>query len=155
VLSHEIDEVLGSGSNLNAGDGNIRPPDLFRYSSNNIGTRNFTTSGDDAYFSIDGGTTLLARYNQVAGADYGDWWSQGGHLPVRVQDAFGTPGSDPDLGVEMIVLDSIGWTLASAIPVAVPTPVLQVTRSGSTVNLSWNSAVGKTYQLQYRTNLLQ
>ena len=150
VVSHEIDEVLGTSSDL--GQANIRPPDLFRYSS--TGARSFTTSGDDAYFSIDGGTTLLARYNQNAGADYGDWWSYTTHSPVRVQDAYGTPGTAPDLGVELTVLDSVGWTLVSAIPVVVPQPVVHESRSGATLTLTWNSAIGAKYQVQYTTNLV-
>src|SRR5262249_10193138 len=83
VVSHEIDEVLGTASGL--GEANIHPPDLFRYSST-PGARNYTTSGDNAYFSLDG-TNLLARYNQSGSGDYGDWWSSGAHTP-QVQDAF-------------------------------------------------------------------
>lgn len=150
VVSHEIDEVLGTSSGL--GQTDITPADLFRYSS--TGARNYTTSGDDAYFSIDNGTTLLARYNQNASGDYGDWWSISSHSPVRVQDAFGTPGTDPDLTVELTVVDAVGWTLVSAIPVTVPQPILQqVSLSGTTINLTWNSAAGAIYQLQYNTNL--
>ncbi len=151
VLSHEIDEVLGTSSGVSGTV--IQPADLFRYSSE--GARSFTTSGDDAYFSIDGGATLLARYNQNASGDYGDWWSISTHSPVRVQDAFGTPGSDPNLGVEMTVLDSVGWDLVGALPVVVSAPVMQATLAGTTVNLMWNSVPGASYQVQYTTNLEQ
>lgn len=149
VASHEIDEVLGTSSGL--GQANISPPDLFRFSGPT--SRNFTTSGDSAYFSIDNGTTLLAQYNQNSGGDYGDWWSISAHSPVRVQDAFGTPDSAPDLGVELIVLDSVGWTLVSAIPPIVPQPVVHELHSGTTMVLTWNSTVGAIYQVQYTTNL--
>ncbi len=121
VVSHEIDEVLGSGSMLTGvanGDpaptNTIRPQDLFRYDAN--GARSFTTSNstpDSACFSLDG-VHLLVRYNQRADGDASDWWSNGnlGALVPRVQDAFGTRGVDPPLGVEWTVLDAVGWRLA-------------------------------------------
>jgi hypothetical protein len=151
VVSHEMDEVLGTSSGV--GQTFIEPVDLFRYSS--TAARTFTTSGDDAYFSLDAGATLLARYNQNSGGDYGDWWSAGAHSPIRVQDAFGTPGTAPDLGVELIVLDAIGWNLVSAAPGAAAQPVVQASLSGTTINLLWNSTTGRSYQLQYNTNLTQ
>ncbi len=118
VTEHEIDEVLGLGSALpNRPYSTIFPEDLFRYGSG--GGRNFTTSGDNAYFSIDG-TTDLARFNQDSGGDYGDWWSAGVHTP-KVQDAFGTPGAQPNLGVELTGLDVIGYDLA---PVPEPATVV-------------------------------
>lgn len=145
VVWHEIDEALGTSSGL--GQGNIRPVDLFRYTAE--GSRTYTTAGDDAYFSIDGGATDLARYNQDASGDYGDWWSTGPHTP-QVQDAFGTPGATPNPGVELIVLDVIGYDLASA----VPPPMLQVVPGpGNAVTLTWNTVSRRTYQLQYATNL--
>jgi hypothetical protein len=112
VTEHEIDEVLGLGSALPS-ISNPLPEDMFRYDSS--GNRNYTTSGDNAYFSING-STLLAQFNQNSGGDYGDWWSTGSHTP-QVQDAFGTPGAAPDLGVELTALDVIGYDL-----VAVPEP---------------------------------
>jgi hypothetical protein len=148
VVSHEIDEVLGTISNV--GQTGVRPADLFRFSG--PGARNFTTSGDSAFFSIDGGTNLLVQYNQDSRGDYGDWWSIGAHTP-RVQDAFGTPGATPDLGVELTVLDSVGYTLVSAIPLVVPQPIVHVSRSGTNLVLTWNSTINAKYQVQYTTNL--
>jgi hypothetical protein len=148
VVSHEIDEALGSASGLTRA--NAAPVDLFRYTSG--GLRSYTTSGDDAWFSIDGGVTRPVRYNENAGGDYGDWWSIGvAHTP-RVQDAAGTPGATPNLGIELTLLDVIGWDLV----IPAPTPTIQsVTRSGNTINFSWASAVGRGYQVQYKTNLTQ
>ena len=112
VVSHEIDEVLGTLSNVGqsgvgqAFPSEIAPVDLFRYDVN--GARSFTTSsGAICFFSIDG-TTDLAQYNQNAGGDFGDWFSPGTQVP-QVQDAFGTPGSTPVLGVELRVLDVVGY----------------------------------------------
>jgi hypothetical protein len=147
VVSHEIDEALGTISGLTRP--NASPVDLFRYTAG--GLRSFTTSGDDAWFSINGGLTDLVRYNQNASGDFGDWWSTGAHTP-RVQDAFGTAGATPNLGVELTVLDVIGWDLV----IPAPIPAIQsVSRSGSTINFSWASSVGHGYQVQYRTNLTQ
>jgi len=116
VAQHEIDEVLGIQSALNgASNGGPTPSgavstfDLFRYDQN--GNRSFSTaSSAEAYFSINGGTTRLARFNQTAGGDFSDFYSPGGPAP-QVQDAFGTPGSTPNLGVELTALDILGYDL--------------------------------------------
>lgn len=155
VVSHEIDEVMGTSSSLGPGDPepNSRPADLFRY--NSAGDRTYINFGDDSWFSIDG-TNRLVQYNQNGGGDYGDWWCSGAHTP-RVQDAFATPQVTPNLGVELTVLDVIGWDLVTGTPP--PPPVIptikNVARSGNTINFSWASAVGRSYQVQYRTNLTQ
>jgi hypothetical protein len=135
VTSHEIDEALGYGSalnNLNNGDpapATIQADDLFRYDQNGARTYN-TTLSTQAYFSIDGGTTDLARFNQKQGADFSDWFSTGPHTP-QVQDAFDTPGATPDLGVELRRLDVLGYTrIANAAPV-VTAPSLQASTEGT------------------------
>ena len=118
VVMHEMDEVLGLGSSLDAGSSNPLPEDLFRYTSS--GARSFTASGDNAYFSIDG-VTDLARFNQnviSSGGDYGDWWSCNNlancpHV-AQVQDAWATPDTTPNLNIELIALDVIGYNLTAA-----------------------------------------
>lgn len=147
VVSHEIDEALGTASGLTRP--NAAPADLFRYTSG--GARSYTTAGDNAYLSIDGGVTDLVRYNQSASGDYGDWWSTGSHTP-RVQDAFGTPGATPNLGVELTLLDAIGYDLVVPPP---PIVLQNVTHAGGTIVFSWASAAGASYQVQYKTNLTQ
>jgi hypothetical protein len=117
VVSHEIDEALGFGSALNGlGNGSAPPTgavwgmDLYRYDQ--LGVRSFnTTAANQAYFSLDG-TTQLSRFNQTAGGDYSDWFSITAHTP-QVQDAFGTPGAIPNLGVELTGLDVLGYNLLS------------------------------------------
>ena len=132
AILHELDEVLGIGgqgsqiSNTNAiyqtnGSGpnpaeQVGPMDLYRYSA--PGVRSFSllnTTSPYAYFSIDGGNTVLSYFNQSELLDYGDWLSDpipAGYGP-QVQDAVGTPGTDPTLGVnELTALNVIGYTLA-------------------------------------------
>lgn len=116
VVSHEIDEILGLGSTLGLSlglpfDNYPSPEDLFRY--NGSGARSFSASSAvTSYFSIDG-TTQLAQFNQSGSGDYGDWVTSGG---AKVQDAFGSPGTQPNLGVEIRALDVIGYTLATPEP---------------------------------------
>src|SRR5262249_52772473 len=70
-----------------------------------------------AYFSIDGGATDLARFNQNVAGDTGDWWSNNGlgnsgpNPPVQIQDAFVQPNKHATLGVELRALDAIGYDL--------------------------------------------
>jgi hypothetical protein len=126
VTEHEIDEVLGLGSDLPGGGffADPAPEDLFRYDS--LGNRSYTTNAAArAFFSIDGTTDLAQFDNQGDGGDYGDWQSNplpGGVQP-RVQDAFATPGSNPTLATdvnspEIVALDAIGYNLSeqSAVP---------------------------------------
>jgi len=125
VIEHEIDEVLGLGSDLgNPGQtffNDPAPEDLFRYDGS--GNRSYANNpncgagnGPAAYLSFDG-TTRLAQFDNCAdGGDYGDWASNplpGGN-PPQVQDAFATPGSTPFLTIsspEVAALDAIGYTL--------------------------------------------
>ena len=105
VTAHEIDEVLGLGSALGSSLTDIRTQDLFRYDQ--TGARSFTTSPTAlAFFSLDG-TTDLTQFNQSGGgSDYGDWASGS---TQHVQDAFGTPGTTVDPGIEFIALDVQGY----------------------------------------------
>lgn len=115
VANHEIDESLGiGGAGSTVGDtgsffsNNPGDLDIYRYTA--AGARTYTTTGDDAWFSINGGTTDLIQFNQAGGgSDYGDWHTSG---TLRVQDAVGTPGATPALGPdEITALNVIGYDL--------------------------------------------
>jgi hypothetical protein len=114
VASHEINEVLGLGSNLNSPSpltSAPRPMDLWRYDQTGTGTRSYTQSGSaQSFFSLNG-TTQIVRFNQDGTGDYGDWFSPLGHMPQRVQDAFATAGVSVDMSTaEVTALDVIGFT---------------------------------------------
>ena len=113
VVLHEIDEILGvGGPGSGLGSSYLGVEDLFRYT--HAGARSYTTIGDDAYFSIDGGVTQLQRFNQGPGGDYADWWSIGAHTP-SAQDAFGSPGVQSNHNLaERTALDVVGWNLFAA-----------------------------------------
>jgi autotransporter-associated beta strand protein len=132
VAAHETDEVLGiggTGSTLyldgaytgqSAGTGSIGVLDLYRYASN--GVRSYTLNPNvNAYFSIDGGATNFVYFDQNdEGADFADWGNgtpnaEAGNIPPQVQDSFGTPGVDTNIGAnELAALDVVGWNLTSA-----------------------------------------
>jgi hypothetical protein len=82
VLEHELDEVLGIGSGLTDGTHPAAPDpeDYFRHST--AGTRSFTPSGN-ASFSIDGGTTNLATFNQTGVGNCNDWYTPTCPIPTR------------------------------------------------------------------------
>jgi hypothetical protein len=121
VAGHETDEVLGiggTGSVLPTTSGPVGVLDLYRYSA--VGTRSFTTSTSAApYFSLDGGVTDLVHFNQAGGgSDYSDWGDGAtpadgqGNSPPQMQDAFGTPGVDINIGPsELTALDVVGYNL--------------------------------------------
>lgn len=137
VVEHETDEVLGTVSCIgdfvgapydqcNPGYTDASAADLFRYSA--AGIRSFLDAdeGTSAYFSIDGGMTDIADYNNSPnGQDYGDWLAI---YPYLVQDGEASPDVtldiSTDVGVnsdlyprpEVAVLDAVGFDLATAVP---------------------------------------
>jgi hypothetical protein len=151
TIEHEIDEVLGLGSDLgNPGQtffNDPAPEDLFRYDGS--GNRSYANNpncgagnGPAAYLSLDG-TTKLAQFNNCAnGGDYGDWASSplpGGALP-QVQDAFATPAGNPSLTIgspEVAALDAIGYTLVTEVR-TLPEPTSLALAGLSLVGLAWS-----------------
>ncbi len=115
ATEHEMDEVIGLGSRLNLNGNDLRPQDLFSWSS--ASHRNITSSGT-RYFSINGGVTNIVNFNQNPSGDFGDWLS--GACPQAhpyVQNAFGCTGQSSDVAAaspEGINLDVIGYDLSNA-----------------------------------------
>ena len=116
ATEHEIDEVMGLGSRLGAGLNDLRPQDVFSWSS--PGVRNLTSSGT-RYFSINGGTTNIVNFNQDPNLDFGDWFSaECPQAHPYVQNAFGCTGQSSDITAtspEGINLDVIGYDLVHAV----------------------------------------
>jgi hypothetical protein len=115
-VEHEIDEVLGLGSNIDLHP-DYRPQDLFSWSA--PGTRSFSSSGS-RYFSIDGGTTSIVGFNQDPNGDFGDWLS--GPCPQTtpyVQNAFSCANQASDVtptSPEGVNLDVVGYDLLTGTP---------------------------------------
>ena len=113
VIQHEIDEILGgggAGSMLGTYLQNyyVGALDLYRYSS--TGAPSYTTSPfATSYFSIDGGKTLLARFNQSGVGDYGDFY--GTNL---IQNYAADLGQNPEPfagSLESTMLQALGYDL--------------------------------------------
>jgi hypothetical protein len=137
---HEIDEVMGLGSRLGTDLSDLRPQDVFSWSS--PGVRNLTSSGT-RYFSIDSGITNIVNFNQDPSGDFGDWLSTG-CLPY-VQVAFACTGQSSDVAPtspEGINLDVIGYDLV-ALPPPPPPPqfVNADVTTGRARNITRSSAI--------------
>jgi hypothetical protein len=120
---HEVDEVIGLGSRLGQSGNDLRPQDLFSWSS--AGVRNISSNGI-RYFSINSGSTRIVYFNQNPGGDFGDWLSEAcPQAHPYVQNAFVCTGQSSDIAAaspEGINLDVIGYDLVGT-PTPTPTPV--------------------------------
>jgi len=106
VAAHELAEVLGRISGVDGGSWRS-PLDLFRYSAPGVLSYNY---GQAAYFSIDGGRTRLAEFNNSStGGDRGDWLTLSSSKDVS--DAFISRGQRKNLtAVDLRALDVLGWS---------------------------------------------
>jgi len=132
TIEHEMDEVLGLGSNIGMGS-DLRPQDLFSWSA--TGVRNVTSSGS-RYFSIDGGSTDIVGFNQDPSGDFGDWLSGGCPQGTPyVQNAFGCADQASDVtptSPEGINLDVIGYDLVTTGPSTTTTTNVGIATTTST-----------------------
>lgn len=127
VMQHEINEVLGTSSNLPNGNppgtagtlpSTIFPADLFRYNAN--GTRNYSVNATSdaanrAYFRLGPAGANLQEWNNLPnGGDYGDWAGTGSGFAAAPQDAFGDASVFTSMSVstaELSLLDAVGYAL--------------------------------------------
>jgi hypothetical protein len=116
TTEHEMDEVIGLGSRLGGSGNDLRPQDLFSWSSPNV--RNLSSNGT-RYFSINRGGTNIVNFNQDPDGDFGDWLS--GPCPQAhpyVQNAFSCTGQYSDVtptSAEGINLDVVGYNLVDGV----------------------------------------
>jgi hypothetical protein len=158
TVCHELDEVLALDSALNGltngqatPTGPVFPEDLFRYDQN--GNRSLTTSvSAESFFSFDS-TNDLAEFNQFDGGDFGDWYSYDTVPVPQVQDAFLYPGVNPVLGVELEVLDAIGFTRVIVVTPVAPQISGENVRAGKSI-FSLAGTAGTAYIVQGSTNLI-
>jgi hypothetical protein len=150
---HEIDEVMGLGSRLGQNGIDLRPQDVFSWSS--FGHRNITSSGT-RYFSINSGSTDIVNFNQNPNGDFGDWLSTAcPQAHPYVQNAIGCTGQSSDVGAttpEGINLDVIGYDLVSATgaPVVATNPATNVAKFSSTLHGTVNPhGLSTTVRFQY------
>ncbi len=142
LACHEISEAMGRyglGQN-GASSGRYGPIDLFRYLSPGVLD---LAPANGAYFSIDGGNSLLDTFNGIGGGDLSDWSGQ-------TLDSFNhslAQGQRLDVSAaDLIVMDVIGYNR-----VFTP-PTLQVARSGLNLMISWSSTLSN-FILQTNSDL--
>lgn len=106
AATHEIMEILGRISGLQSASPSLATPlDLFRYSA--VGVNNFSYSAG-AYFSFDGGQTVVERFNVNGGGDRSDIASATGLTDV--QAAYLPRGVVMTLSAaDLQMLDALGW----------------------------------------------
>ena len=105
VAEHEISEVMGRyGIGQNSGQlGPYSPIDDFRYAS--PGTLDLVPM-NGAYFSIDGGATVINTFNGPGGGDLGDWAG----ATVDAYNAGPTLGAKMPVSVgDVMLMDVIGY----------------------------------------------
>jgi hypothetical protein len=126
VVEHEINEVLGGGGNgstLGTGLSALGGLDLYRYAvsgstiSSITSTPSYSTNPSTlSAFSVDGGATGIALFNQAGGgSDYGDF----ANVACNIQDAFycGTTNVFSKTSPEYLMLEALGYDpVTSAVP---------------------------------------
>jgi len=149
---HEIDEVMGLGSRLGHTGTDLRPQDVFSWSS--PGVRNLTSSGT-RYFSINSGSINIVNFNQTPPRDFGDWLSTAcPQAHAYVQNAFGCRGQSSDVTAtspEGVNLDVIGYDLVRT-PIVTTNAATNVASFSATLNGSVNpNGLTTTIHFQYGT----
>src|SRR5260370_27327973 len=149
---HEIDEVMGLGSRLGHTGTDLRPQDVFSWSS--PGVRNLTSSGT-RYFSINSGSINIVNFNQTPPRDFGDWLSTAcPQAHAYVQNAFGCRGHSSDVTAtspEGVNLDVIGYDLVRT-PIVTTNAATNVASFSATLNGSVNpNGLTTTIHFQYGT----
>jgi hypothetical protein len=115
LAEHEISEVMGRyglGQN-GASSGRYSPIDLFRYTAPGVLD---TVPENGAYFSIDGGNTVINTFNGTNGGDLADW---AGYTPDAFNDAYFEGIEEPVTPGDLTVMDVIGYDPALPEPASI------------------------------------
>ena len=117
VVAHEMSEVMGRLSLLGYNQA-YSGLDLFRYSAPGVPcTAN--NQNQSAYFSDDGGTTVLYYFNTSSTGDFGDLATSSS---TNAYDAYGVTGEvDPVTTGDLTIMNVLGYNLSSPSPVPTPT----------------------------------
>ena len=125
VLEHEITEVMGRTSYLDAG-GEYGIMDLYRYRSSGVRQ---TGTGGPAYFSTNGGATNLDSWNTNATGDIGDWASSAGADAFLAFNPSGQlNGMTP---TDLTLMSAIGWTTRTYFAPGLPLNLVYATSGGN------------------------
>lgn len=129
VAEHEMAEVMGrfalENANIGGTPNSYDPLDLFRFKG---GNHSVSPNDTNVYFSIDGGTTSLLKYNGPGnGGDLADLL---GNDPTDPYNAFTGPNQAHKLNNNDITqMDVIGWDVKSR--QAVPEPTTMAILAGA------------------------
>ena len=106
LAEHEMAEVMGRLSGIASNSPTYATPyDLFRYSA--AGKTSFSYSAA-AYFSVNGGVTNLASFNNTGGGDRGDWYTTS--TGTDAFDAMASKGANMGLSsADLAALNALGW----------------------------------------------
>ncbi len=129
LAEHEITEVMGRfGLTQNgASSGRYSPIDLFRYLSPD--TLDIVPASH-TYFSIDGGQTVINRFNVINNGDLSDWQ---GFTADAFNVGLATDNEHPFSAGDMTLMDVIGYDRAT-----VPEPsMLTLLAAGAAGLLTW------------------
>ena len=144
VALHEMTETMGRillvGDSIGTTANSYDALDMFHFSAPGVRTFSGTTAG---YFSVDNGTTNLAAFNTVSGADAGDWSSV---VTNDAADAFATPGVVLNVSdIDLTVVDAVGWNRVG-FSTSVPTGITMTPVAGSLASLQGSSGQGSAGQ---------
>ena len=105
VAEHEISEVMGRfGQTQNgAPSGRYGPIDMFRYASPGVLD---LVPANGAYFSIDGGATVINTFNGTGGGDLSDWAAA---TPDSYNASITTGLQMPVTSGDLTLMDVIGY----------------------------------------------
>ena len=111
IFEHEISEILGRYMSLGVGATNTYTPfDLFRY----VNSLHQLSPGP-GYFSVDGGTTHLALFNDITPPKTGDAADWDSSVLNDAFDAFGAIGvANTVSAIDLTVLNALGYGLSAA-----------------------------------------